>query len=158
MTITDFMEFMPIGRQMGALTKQYFGALSKSMEHLGVDRHFFPLVVIDKTEEKCTQQYLSCILGVDKVCMVRMMDYLVEKGMITREVNTQDRREHLIKLTPKGKKIMPIVYKGIDKMNSLALKGIKKNDQHIFYTAMETIIKNLENLPVNKVDIQIIKK
>lgn len=151
------MQYMPIGRQMAMLTKQYFGALSKSMEHLGVDRHFFPLVVIDKTDKKCTQQYLSCILGVDKVCMVRIMDYLVERGMITREINSEDRREHLIKLTPKGKKIMPSVYKGIDEMNSLTLKGLKKNEQQAFHTAMEIIAKNIENLPVNEVDIQIIK-
>ncbi len=157
MPVTDFIEYMPIGRYMGMLTKLYFGALSKSMEHLGVDRHFFPLVVIDKTEEKCTQQYLSCILGVDKVCMVRIMDHLVEKGMITREVNIKDRREHLIKLTPKGKKIMPHIYDGINKMNTLALKGLKKKDQDVFYAAMNKIAKNLEKLPVNEVDIQIIK-
>lgn len=143
---------------MGALTKQYFGALSKSMEHLGVDRHFYPLVVIDKTEEKCTQQYLSCMLDVDKVTMVRVMDYLMERGMITREVNINDRREHLIKLTSKAKKIMPEIYEGINKMNSLALKGLSKNEQELFYSAMKRIAKNIENLPVNEVDIQLKKK
>lgn len=143
---------------MGALTKQYFGALSKSMEHLGVDRHFYPLVVIDKTEEKCTQQYLSCMLDVDKVTMVRVMDYLMERGMITREVNINDRREHLIKLTSKAKKIMPEIYEGINKMNSLALKGLNKNEQELFYSAMKRIAKNIENLPVNEVDIQLKKK
>lgn len=153
-----FLKYKPIGRLMGALTKQYFGALSKSMEHLGVDRHFYPLVVIDKTEEKCTQQYLSCMLDVDKVTMVRVIDYLMEKGMITREVNINDRREHLIKLTSKAKKIMPEIYEGINKMNSLALKGLNKSDQELFYSAMKRIAKNIENLPVNEVDIQLKKK
>ncbi len=157
MAAADFMKYMPIGRQMAVITKQYFGALSKNMEYLGVDRHFFPLVVIDKTQEKCTQQYLSCILGIDKVCMVRVMDHLVEKGMITREVNAEDRREHLIKLTPKGRKIMPEIYRGIDEMNALALKGLKKDEQRAFHTAMDLMAKNLENLPVNEVEIQLIK-
>lgn len=155
---TKFLNFMPLGRQMGMLTKQYFGALSKSMEHLGVDRHFFLLVVIDKTQEKCTQQYLSCILNVDKVSMVRIMDYLVEKGMITREVNNNDRREHLIKLTLKAKKIMPEIYKGINKMNRVAFKGLKKNEQFLFYQTMNVIAKNIENLPANEVDIKLKKK
>lgn len=152
------LKYKPIGRILGALTKQYFGALSKSMEHLGVDRHFYPLVVIDNTQEKCTQQYLSCMLDVDKVSMVRMMDYLMEKGMITREVNKEDRREHLIKLTPKAKKIMPQIYEGINKMNSLALKGLTKSDQELFYSIAKRIEKNIENLPVNEVDIQLKKK
>jgi len=154
----QLLKFKPIGRMLGALTKQYFGALSKSMEHLGVDRHFYPLVVIDKTQEKCTQQYLSCMLDVDKVSMVRMMDYLMEKGMITREVNIDDRREHIIKLTPKAKKIMPEIYEGINKMNSLALKGLNKSEQELFYAAVKRIAKNIENLPVNEVDIQLKKK
>ncbi len=155
---SDFIKYKPIGRMMGYLTSQYFGALSKSLEHIGIDRHFYPLVVIDKTEEKCTQQYLSCILDSDKVSMVRVMDYLVEKGMITREVNIDDRREHLIRLTPKAKKIMPKIYEGINKMNSLALKGLTKSEQETFYHAMKTIAKNIEKLPVNEVDIQLKKK
>lgn len=154
----QLLKYKPIGRLLGALTKQYFGALSKSMEHLGVDRHFYPLVVIDRTQEKCTQQYLSCMLDVDKVSMVRIMDYLMEKGMITREVNIDDRREHLIKLTPKAKKIMPEIYEGINKMNSLALKGLNKSEQELFYSAVKRIAKNIENLPVNEVDIQLKKK
>lgn len=154
----DLLKYKPLGRFMGALTKQYFGALSKSMEHLGIDRHFYPLIVIDKTAGKCTQQYLSCMLEVDKVSMVRVMDYLMERGMVTREVNNDDRREHLIKLTSKAKKIMPEVYEGINKMNSLALKGLNKNEQELFYTAMKKIAKNIENLPVNEVDIQLKKK
>jgi MarR family transcriptional regulator, transcriptional regulator for hemolysin len=152
------LKYKPLGRIMGALTKQYFGALSKSLEHLGIDRHFYPLVVIDKTEEKCTQQYLACMLDVDKVTMVRVMDYLMENGMITRKVNSKDRREHLIKLTPKAKKIMPELYKGINKMNSLALKGLTKNEQALFYTITTKMAKNIENLPVNEVDIQLKKK
>ncbi|HSH65311.1 MAG TPA: MarR family transcriptional regulator [Bacteroidia bacterium] len=152
------LKYKPLGRIMGALTKHYFGALSKSMEHLGIDRHFYPLVVIDKTEEKCTQQYLSCMLEVDKVSMVRMMDYLMEKGMIIREVNSDDRREHLIRLTPKAQKIMPDIYNGINKMNNLALKGLNKSEQELFYNVMQKIVKNIENLPANEVDIQLKKK
>lgn len=154
----DLLKYKPIGRILGALTKQYFGALSKSLEHLGIDRHFYPLIVIDMTEEKCTQQYLSCMLNVDKVSMVRVMDYLMENGMITREVNIKDRREHLIKLTSKAKKILPEIYEGINKMNSLALKGLNKSEQAQFYLMMNKMSKNIENLPVNEVDIQLKKK
>lgn len=154
----DLLKYKPIGRILGALTKQYFGALSKSLEHLGIDRHFYPLIVIDMTEEKCTQQYLSCMLDVDKVSMVRVMDYLMENGMITREVNIKDRREHLIKLTSKAKKILPEIYEGINKMNSLALKGLNKSEQAQFYLMMNKMSKNIENLPVNEVDIQLKKK
>lgn len=149
---------MPLGKYMGVLTKIYFGALSKQLEHLGVDRHFSTLIAIDKTKEKCTQQYLSDLLNFDKVSMVRMLDYLVDKKMIIRTVNPNDRREHIIELTPKAKKIMPEIHKGIAEMNTTAFKGVSKQDREVFYSCMTTILKNIEFLPANEVDIKLKKK
>jgi DNA-binding MarR family transcriptional regulator len=90
--------------------------------------------------------------------MVRILDYLVEKKMITRSVNPNDRREHIIELTPKANKIMPSIHAGIKEMNSTALKGLNKKDQEVFYNCLATIFKNIENLPGNKVDIKLKKK
>lgn len=149
---------MPLGKYMGVLTKIYFGALSKKLEPLGVDRHFSTLIAIDKTKEKCTQQYLSDFLNFDKVSMVRMLDYLVDKKMIVRTVNPNDRREHIIELTPKAKKIMPEIHKGIAEMNATAFKGVNKQDREVFYSCMTTILKNIEFLPANEVDIKLKKK
>ena len=153
-----YNQSMPLGKLLGGILKKYFGALSKGMEHYGVDRHFSTLVAIDKAEEKCTQQYLSDLLNFDKVSMVRMLDYLVEKKMITRSVNPNDRREHIIELTPKAKKVMPSIHKGIKEMNATAFKGVNKQDQEVFYNCLATIYKNIENLPGNKVDIKLKKK
>ncbi len=151
-------EYMPMGRLMSLITKKYYGALSKNMEHLGIDRHFSPLVIIDKTKEKCTQQYLSDLLSIDKVAMVRILDYLVEKGLITRIVNPDDRREHIIKLTAKAKKTMPKIHAGIADMNKTALKGFNKNEQALLQKYIGNILKNIEDLPVNEVDIKLKKR
>jgi MarR family transcriptional regulator for hemolysin len=152
-----FTDSMPLGKLLGGITKNYFGALSKKLESLGVDRHFSTLVVIDRTEQKCTQQYLSDILNFDKVSMVRILDYLVAKKMITRSINMNDRREHIIELTPKAKKIMSGIHSGIKEMNATAFKGVTKQDQEIFYNCLSTIWKNIENLPGYEVDIKLKK-
>ena len=152
-----FNESMPLGKLMGGILKKYFGALSKKMEHYGVDRHFSTLVAIDRAEQKCTQQYLSDLLNFDKVSMVRMLDYLVAKKMITRAVNPNDRREHIIQLTSKAKKIMPDIHNGIKEMNSTAFKGVSKQDKELFYNCLVTIQKNIEDLPANRVDIKLKK-
>src|SRR4051812_48310814 len=96
---------MPLGKKMARITKNYYGALSKRVEPLGIDRHFATLVKIEDTDKNCTQQYLSDLLNLDKVTMVRILDYLVDRGMITRTVNANDRREHLIQITSKAKKL-----------------------------------------------------
>lgn len=147
----------PLGKAMGVITKNYWGALSKKLEHVGIDRHFTTMVAIDNAKKKCTQQYLSDLLTIDKVAMVRVLDYLVAKGMITRTVNPKDRREHIIKHTAKAKKIMPEIHNVICQMNKIALKGFNTTDEELFNGYIKTIILNLKNLPVNEVDIKIKK-
>lgn len=85
------------------------------------------------------------------------MDYLVDKGMITKVVNPNDRREHIVQLTAKGKKIMPQIHAGIKEMNSIALKGLTKKENEVFHHCIERIIVNLKNLPVNEIDIKLKK-
>ncbi len=147
----------PLGKAMGIITKNYWGALSKKLEHIGIDRHFTTMAAIAQAKEKCTQQYLSDLLAVDKVHMVRVLDYLVSHGMITRTVNPLDRREHIIKHTAKAKKIMPVIQNGIAEMNKTAFKGFNTKEKELFNGFVETIILNLKNLPVNEVDIKIKK-
>lgn len=147
-------ECMPLGKMMAAITKSYYGALSKRVEKFGIDRHFSTLITIDTTKEKCTQQYLSDFLNIDKVTMVRNIDYLVKKNMIRRVINPIDRREHIITLTDKAKKIMPLIHNEIENMNNIALKGFNKEQTRLFKEQISSIINNLENLPVNEVSIK----
>lgn len=150
-------DLLPLAASMAIITKYYYGALSKMLEHLEVERHFTALYLIHKTSEKCTQQYISDMLHVDKVSMVRMLDYLVEKGMIERLVNPDDRREHIVALTKKGLKIIPEIQQAILELNKIALKGIDKEEQKLFWMGIESIMNNLKHLPVNTVDIKIKK-
>ena len=150
-------DLLPLAASMAIITKYYYGALSKMLEHLEVERHFTALYLIHKTNEKCTQQYLSDMLHVDKVSMVRMLDYLVDKGMIDRIVNPDDRREHIVALTKKGEKIIPEIENAIVELNKIATKGISKDEQKIFWFSVQSIMNNLKHLPVNTVDIKIKK-
>lgn len=146
-----------LGRALVVITKNYWGALSKQLEYLGIDRHFSTMVAIDKAQQKCTQQYLCDFLKIDKVAMVRQLDYLVGKGVVKRTINPDDRREHLIQFTSKGKKIMPQIHNGINEFNEIALKGFSHTERDVFRGYIEKIILNLHNLPVNEIDIHLKK-
>ena len=89
--------------------------------------------------------------------MVKILDYLYDKKMITREMNSDDRRERIIKLTEKSKKILSQIQKGVEEMNKTALKGFTDKEQTLFKQFLERASLNLKNLPVNTVDIKIKK-
>lgn len=155
--IKDQCTMLPVGASLAIITKYYYGALSKMLEDVQLERHFTTLVLIHKTKGKCTQQYLSDMLSVDKVYMVHILDYLDKKQLISRSVNPSDRREHLIALTAKGKAMVPKIENAISKLNKIAFDSVKKEDQDTFWCCIQEMMKNLRSLPANTVDIKIKK-
>lgn len=141
----------PLGKQFGSLTRLYYGALTKRLEHLDIERHFSILILIDTSEKECSQQYISDVMKKDKASMVRIIDYLTEKGYIIRVPNPKDRREYHIKLTDKANKIMSKIHKGVNDLNRTATKGLSSQQVKIFYKSIDIISSNLIKEPAHKV-------
>jgi len=137
----------PLGRTLSVLAKLYLGALTKKMESLEIDKHFSLLMLIESKACECTQQFLCEELQIDKASMVRFIDYLVKKGVVQRTQCQEDRREHHIVLTQKGKKILEEIHEGVREMNRIAFRGINAMRQKEFYTILSGIKANLENEP-----------
>lgn len=144
---------LPFGRFLAILAKSYFGALTKRLEHLEIERYYSVLILIDKTEHSCTQQFICSQLKIDKVSMVRIIDYLSQKNFIEKQQNPEDRREHFIVLKKKAVKILPELYAAIEELNNEAMKGISADEQQIFLAQIATMQSNLEVLPNEKIYI-----
>ena len=150
---TSICENLPFGRILAILAKDYFGALTKRLDHLEIERHYSILILIEKTEQSCTQQYICDHLKIDKVSMVRIIDDLVKKDYVKKLANPNDRREHFIELTKKALKILPAIHEAITEVNTAALKGISKAKQKELYEHFSLIQTNLEALPAQKIFI-----
>lgn len=138
---------MPLGRHLAILTKMYYGALSKRLEHLEVEKHYSVLVFIESNKDRCTQQFLSDTLKIDKTSMVSVVDYLEKKKFIKRIVNPIDRRAYLLELTSKAIKVMPEIHQQIKAMNKIALNGLNKEEATAFSRALCKISSNLSEQP-----------
>jgi MarR family transcriptional regulator for hemolysin len=154
---TDLSKF-PLGRHFSILTRLYYGALTKKLEHLDIDRHFSILIFLDTSKQECSQQCISDVLKIDKVSMVRIVDYLTEKGYIKRLPNPDDRREHHIKLTEKAKKVMPKIHKAVNELNRTATKGLSSKQVKIFYESLYILSSNLMDQPAHKVIVNFKKQ
>ncbi|MFI5148276.1 MAG: MarR family winged helix-turn-helix transcriptional regulator [Bacteroidia bacterium] len=147
----NFTEEFPLGRRFGLLMRMYFGALTKKLEELDIDRHYSILIILENKEAACSQQDVANLLRIDKASMVRIIDYLVKKKYIKRMMNPSDRREHILCLTEKARKTLPRIHRAVGELNSAAFSGLSKSNQKGFYQSLDLLARNLGEEPANTI-------
>lgn len=140
------IDSFPLAKHFAAITKKYVGAINEKLQHLGIDRSFYPLVLIAEEKGCITQQMLADKLGIDKVSVVRLVDYLSENECVVRKKNPHDRREHLLEVTPKGEKLVPTINQAFYETNCEIFNGLRDEEIHTFLKCIDHIQHNLTNV------------
>jgi DNA-binding MarR family transcriptional regulator len=136
----------PLWLQLKKVSKKYMDALAARLGHLGISRHYFLLVAIGEGKGEMTQQDLADLLETDKVAMVAILDHLGQKGFIKRTPSRTDRRKHMITLTSKGAKALPLIKTEIAELNKKALSGLPANQAAHFPKALQRMSFSLEQV------------
>jgi DNA-binding MarR family transcriptional regulator len=144
-SIFDFPEFS-MGRKFGLLGKLYLAQLAKNLKHLGIEKQFSILVLLDKMGSKCSQKVIGEMLHIDKTMMVGVMDDLLKKGFIKRAQNPNDRREYWIQLSAKGKKCIPAILQTVRRLNKHIMNDFSRAEEKKMNTQLEVIYKKLKNI------------
>jgi DNA-binding MarR family transcriptional regulator len=137
---------IPLWLQLNKVSKKYMDALAAKLGHIGIRRHYFLLTAIDESKGECTQQDLADLLETDKVTMVNILDSLDRAGFIRRTPSKEDRRKHLIELTPKARRSLPKIRKVIADLNRKALSGLPKGLSEHFPAALASMKAELEKV------------
>lgn len=84
---------LPLAYKLGVLSRMYYGMVTKKLSDLPMDRYYYALMFIHKSEGKVSQQQLAEELKIDKVYVVKIIDYLAELGYVERKPCEKDRRK-----------------------------------------------------------------
>jgi len=133
---------LQIGKLCGSITKQYLSVLGKKLNHLPIERYYYAFWVISQNDGAISQKDLSELLNADKVIIVRIVDYLSEKGFIERKSNPEDRRSHLLAITTTGKKHVTTVEKAIKETDTEFLDALPKERQNDFVSDLISVANN----------------
>ncbi|MES2808640.1 MAG: MarR family transcriptional regulator [Bacteroidota bacterium] len=133
----------PVSRKLIVLGKAYLAVLSSHMEHLDMDKYYYALTVICHHDGELTQNALAEKLGKDKSVIVKIIDTLADKGFVNRQKNPADRRQHLLVVTDKAKKAVPLIIAEFERMNRSAAKDISAQEMEVFERVLGKMKVNL---------------
>ncbi|MFN8416584.1 MAG: MarR family transcriptional regulator [Cytophagaceae bacterium] len=132
--------------------------VTKKLSDLPVDRYYYALMYIHKTNGKVSQQELATELGIDKVYVVKVIDYLAELGYVERKPCEKDRRKHQLKTTTKAVKVIERIQKAYEEAENEFYQVLSKKEKADFYQMIETLTGNIKNLDRDTINVFYKKK
>ena len=134
----------PLGRKLSLISRDFLSLLHSKLKQTDLDRNYYALILIEKADGNITQQELASLLDTDKVSIVRIIDYLTEKGYVNRVANETDRRKYSLTLTAKAKQEIPTILQTITETQNQAFDGLNDSQIAEFYQTLHVIQQNLK--------------
>ena len=146
----------PLGKLFSMTAKLYLGLLNAKLNHLDIERSYYALVLIESGRGDCTQNQLANQMEIDKVSVVRIVDYLTAHGYVKRIRSSSDQRKYCLTLTEKAQKVVPDIRNAINQVTDLAFTGMTEIQKSEFVSTVETIKNNLRNTQLQVYENKII--
>lgn len=87
------------------------------------------------------QASLSDMIAFDKTTIVKVLDRLVEKGLITRTRSETDRRINHLHATPEGVQLLKTIHSMLDRSDKRILAPLSPADQRKFMEMLTQLVQ-----------------
>ncbi|EJE52247.1 transcriptional regulator [Acidovorax sp. CF316] len=131
-----------IGIRLVGLARRWRQALDARLSASGLsDATWAPLMHLHElgSDSDVSQSALAAAVGLDGSSLVRLLDILVERGLIERRPHPEDRRVKLVHLTPAGRRTVATLRKQLQAIESELLADIGEQDAQTLLRAFERI-------------------
>ena len=145
---------MPLAKELGKLTKEYIGIIYNKLNNLDIERSYYVVMLVGQHEGSLSQNDLAILLDMDKVSVVRVLNYLEENKCIIRRPDPSDKRAHLLKLTSKGKRLYPKIVEAFDQADERCFDGFTHEEREQFNSFIDRISDNLQTTPRDDVKLR----
>jgi MarR family transcriptional regulator for hemolysin len=143
MKVIENVTVQPFGRMLSIIGKSYLHTLNLKLKSLEIERNYYALLLINNAEGKITQQELAQLLDIDKVTMLRSIDYLSVNGYVNRVRDNNDKRKYRLVITEKARIALPEIIRSFKDVNNIALKGLSSSQITELQSSLKIIKNNL---------------
>lgn len=118
--------------------------MSRRLKPFGLTPEQWTLLGCLAEQDAITQRELAERTFKDGPTTTRLLDKLVETGLVRRDGCATDRRSFIISITDKGRKIREQILPVATKMNEDAGLGMSDDDKASLFSLLNRIQKNIE--------------
>ncbi|MFU9138596.1 transcriptional regulator SlyA [Erwinia tasmaniensis] len=137
----------PLGTDLARLVRIWRSLIDQRLKPLELTQtHWVTLHNIHQLPPEQSQIQLAKAIGIEQPSLVRTLDQLEEKGLITRTTCASDRRAKRIKLTTEAAPIIAQVENVIDATRDDILSGISSQEIEKLVTLIARLEKNILEL------------
>lgn len=141
---------IPVSLMVSMIHRTHMIFINEKIKDMDITAGQIPFLMVLSREEGISQDNLASHFHIDKGVVARALRRLEDNKYIFREIDSENRRRHLIYLTSKGKETIPQI-KNIDKEweDSMRSKISEDEYNHIFNIIKKMALNCLEKVEKN---------
>ena len=98
-------------------------------------------------DNKDTPSALSSFIGIDGAAITRHLDRIEKEGLVKRIQNPQDRRSVILKLTPKGARLVPKISAESQSTNTKFISTLTQPEIDTIQNIIKKMLVNADSVP-----------
>lgn len=132
-----------LGYMFSQCSRNYKKAINQALETYNLTTVQCGVIRILKHIKSATQAEIADLYSSDRATMGTVIQKLMDKGYLKKELSTDDKRAYVVSLTPKAMEIAEEIEKISNDIEQKALQGLKQKEIDQFYKVLAHINKNL---------------
>lgn len=141
---------MNLSRLISILHNQKNSYMNVQLKEFGLSHGQAITLKIIYEENNIKQEDLNKRLQIDKSAVTRILKTLEDKGFIIKKTSKEDKRNHVLSLTSKGKELYPKIKVVIKETTEMMIKDIDQNELILLEELLLKMKMNLEDTYENE--------